>query len=290
MKMKKIMFQTEKTVFISLLIFILSLFGTGEIQCSPTVQEEKPQHQIQKPKIYQEDYPIISDSDLYCSFFLLGEERIEAKIVSAEKKGEMRILTDSNVFYIDRGKNAGFEVDQIHLILEIGPEIRHPLTDKKLGRLGFKRSRARIIEVGDDWGRARVEKSCGQVMVGDFLIPFEEKEVLLAGPPREETPEERSLWGNIIYQEGHMTHSTRIGRDQWALIDLGRVDGLRVGDRMTVQREASKGIPTKVIGELIIINTQSKTSTVKVLSSLDAIKLGDLVQVKPKEEGKEESK
>jgi len=281
--MKKFMFQVEKTAFISLLIFILFLLGIGELQSNPIDQEKEPKHQIQKPKIYQEDYPIISDSDLYCSFFLLGEERLEAKIVSAEKKDEMRLLTDSDIFYIDRGKDAGFEANQIHLILEIGPEILHPLTNKKLGRLGFKRGRARIIEVGENSGKARVEKSCGRVLVGDFLIPFEERETLMKSTPRVEMPEEGRSVGNIVYLEGDYKI---ISRDQLALIDLGRVDGLRVGDRMTVHREVSKEIPPKLIGELIIIDSQSSSSTVKVLSSKDPIKLGDLVQVKPKEKSK----
>lgn len=283
--MRKNMFQVA--VFISLLIFFLYLVGTGRALDQEQEQEQKSKEKIKKPRIYREDYPIISDSDLYCSFFLLGEEKLEAKIVSTEKKDEMKLLTDADIFYIDRGKEAGFEVDQIHLILEIGPEIQKPLTDKKLGHLGFKRGRARIIEVGEKWGKAVVEKSCGRVMVGDFLIPFEEKEVLMKGAPKKDIQEETSPWGNVVYLEGNYRI---ISRDQSALIDLGSEDGLRVGDRMNVYKKASKELPPKLIGELILINTQSKTSTVKVLSSIDSIQLGDLVRWKPKEEAKEESK
>ena len=279
--MKKIMLRVEKTAFISLLIFMLSLLGAGNPVDQEQEQEKKPKDKIEKPKIYQEDYPIISESDLYCSFFLLGEEKLEAKIVSAEKKDEMKLLTDSDVFYIDRGKDSGFEVNQVHLILEIGPEIQNPVTDKKLGYLGFKRGRARIFEVGENWGKARVEKSCGRIMVGDFLIPFEEREALLKSTPREEMPEGGPLVGTVVYLEGNYKI---ISKDQLALIDLGRVDGLRVGDRLTAHREVSTELAPKLLGELIIINTQSQTSTVKVLSSRDSIKLGDLVQVKAKEE------
>ena len=285
--MKRNMLQVEKTIFIFSLILILSLFGTGNSIGQEQEQEQKPKDKIEKPRIYQEDYPIISDSDLYCSFFLLGEEKLEAKIVSAEKKGEMKLLTDADIFYIDQGKEAGFEVNQIHLILEIGHEIQNPLTDKKLGQLGFKRGRARIIEVGENWGKAVVEKSCGRVLVGDFLIAFEEREVLMQGAPREDIPEETSPWGNVVYLEGNYRI---ISRDQLALIDLGREDGLGVGDRMNVYKQASKKLPPKLIGELILIDAQSKTSTVKVLSSKDSIQLGDLVRWKPKEEGREESK
>jgi len=277
--MKKNTFQVEKTIFISVMILILSLLGTA----NPIDQEQEPKDKIEKPRIFREDYPIISDSDLYCSFFLLGEERVEAKIISAEKKDEMKLLTDSDIFHIDQGKNAGLEVDQIHLILEIGPAIQNPVTNKKVGRLGFKRGRARIIEVGEDWGKARVEKSCGRVMVGYFLIPFEERETLLESAPREEMPAGGRLVGNVVYLEGE---HKMISRDQLALIDLGRGDGLRVGDRLTVFREISKEAPPKLLGELIIINTQSNTSTIKVLSSQDSIKLGDVVQVKPEEESK----
>ncbi len=275
------MLQVEKTTFISLLIFMICLLGPGNSFDQEQKQEQKPKDKIEKPKIYREDYPIISESDLYCSFFLLGEEKVEAKIVSAEKKEEMKLLTDSDVFYIDRGKDAGFKVNQVYLILEVGPEIQDPATDKKLGHLGFKRGRARIFEVGEDWGKARVEKSCGRIMVGDFLIPFEEREALLKRPPREEMPEGGPAVGTVVYLEGDYKI---ISKDQLALIDLGRMDGLRVGDRLTAHREVSAQLAPKLLGELIIINAQSQTSTVKVLSSRDSIKLGDLVRVKTKEE------
>jgi len=273
------MFQAEKTTFIFVLIFVFSLLGTA----SPIQQEEQPKDKIEKPKIYREDYPIISESDLYCSFFLLGDETIEAKIVSAEKKDEMKLLTDSDIFLIDRGKDAGFEVDQVHVILEIGDAVLHPLSNKKLGQVGFQRGRARIIEVGEDWGKAQVEKSCGQIMVGDFLIPFEDRETLLERPPKEEMPEGGRSVGNIVYLEGEYKI---ISRDQLALIDLGIDDGLRVGDRLTVLRGISEEAPPKQLGKLIVINTQSNTSTVKVLSSQDIIKLGDFVKVKSEKEGK----
>ena len=277
--MKKILFQVEKITLISLLIFMLCLLGAG----NPADQEQKPKDKIEKPKIYREDYPIISESDLYCSFFLLGDETIEAKIVSAEKKDEMKLLTDSDIFLIDRGKDAGFEVDQVHVILEIGDAVLHPLSNKKLGQVGFQRGRARIIEVGEDWGKAQVEKSCGQIMVGDFLIPFEDRETLLERPPKEEMPEGGRSVGNIVYLEGEYKI---ISRDQLALIDLGIDDGLRVGDRLTVLRGISEEAPPKQLGKLIVINTQSNTSTVKVLSSQDIIKLGDFVKVKSEKEGK----
>jgi hypothetical protein len=120
-------------------------------------------------------------------------------------------------------------------------------------------------------------------MVGDFLIPFEEREALLKSTPREEMLEGGHLVGTVVYLEGNYKI---ISKDHLALIDLGRADGLRVGDRMTAHRKVSAELAPKLLGELIIINTQSQTSTVKVLSSRDSIKLGDLVQVKPKEESK----
>ncbi len=277
------MLQAEKTALISLLILMLCLLGAGNPVGQEQEQEQKPKTKIEKPKIYREDYPIISESDLYCSFFLLGEEKLEAKIVSAEKEDEMKLLRDSDVFYIDRGRDAGFGANQVHLILEIGPEIQNPVTGKKLGYLGFKRGRARVFEVGENWGKARVEKSCGRIMVGDFLIPFEERESLLKSTPREEMPEGGPSVGTVVYLEGNYKI---ISKDQMALIDLGRVDGLRVGDRLTAYREISSELAPKLLGEFIIINTQSQTSTVKVLSSRDSIKLGDLVRVKIKEESK----
>jgi hypothetical protein len=70
-----------------------------------------------------------------------------------------------------------------------------------------------------------------------------------------------------------------IGSGDWALVDLGEEDGIQFGQQLVVyKRSKKKSAFVKMIGNLIVINVQSKTSTVKVLSCNSPLKIGDLVQ------------
>jgi hypothetical protein len=115
-------------------------------------------------------------------------------------------------------------------------------------------------------------------MVGYSLIPFEEKGGLLGKDlgfdilPRE-TEESK---GKIIYSQDEQNLT---GSGDWALVDLGEEDGIQFGQQLVVyKRSKKKGALVKMIGNLIVINVQSKTSTVKVLSCNSPLKIGDLVQ------------
>lgn len=256
----------------------LFFFGGAVFSSLGSIQQAQ-QDQIEKPKIFQEAYPLISESDLYCSFFILEDELPQIKIIASERQEEKILLSDSDIFFIDKGKNDGLEVGQVFLILEIGPQIKSPVTKENYGQLAFKRGRASIVRLEETNGTAKIEKTCGQIMVGQFLAPFEEKEGLLGKDLGFEVipEEERPSSGNLIYlQDGY----NMIGPGHWALIDLGREDGVQIGQQMTVFKRAKEETTRQAIGNLIVIDTQGMTSTVKILSCSEAIELGDEVQIK----------
>lgn len=243
---------------------------------------ENQEQEIKQAKLYKDIYPLISESDLYCSFFILKEKKIKTKIISAEKSEERIFLREQDIFYINKGQNDGIEAGQIFLIIEIGHKIKNPFGRERFGRLALKRGRAQIVDVEASQASARLEKAYGQVMAGYYLVPFEEKEGLLGKDLGYEVPlaEGEGLEGRVVYsQEGH----NQIGSGDWALIDLGERNGLQFGQQLIVYRKPrKKRSPIKIIGNLIVIDTQNRTSTVKVLSCKDALMIGDRVQVRYK--------
>lgn len=271
--MRKIILQTARKILFSSLIILSVLFWQNPL-CSSTLNDGLDQeNQIKKAKIFREIYPVISESDLYCSFFVLEEERLELKIIGAERDYEKTLLSDSDVVYVNKGKRDELERGQVFLIVEVGPKI------KNFGHLAFKRGRARVETLQEDKASARLERTCGQVMIGHFLMPFEEKEGILGKDLGYDVPPEEGegLKGNIIYlQRGYR----QIGSGHWALIDLGAEDGLQIGQQMIIYRIVKEGAPLQILGNLIIIDTQSKTSTVKILSCKNALMLGDHVQTR----------
>lgn len=264
---------TSGKILFSLVLIFLLFFVGGELYSKTVSGGEDQEYEIKKAKIYRDTYPVISESDLYCSFFVLEERKIPIKIISAKREYEKTFLSDGDIIGINQGKKDGLEEEQIFLILEIGPKI------KGFGFLAFKRGRARIVNLEDRQASARIERACGQVMIGHYLVPFEEKEGLLGKDLGYDVSPQKGegLTGSLIYLQSDYT---QVGSNQWALIDLGEEDGVHVGQQLIIYRKSEKDDSVGIIGNLIIIDTQKKTSTVKILSCKYAVMKGDRVQTR----------
>lgn len=247
-------------IFLSFAIIILLLFqGWSQGQ------------EIKRAKLYRDVFPLISDSDLYCSFFLMEKMDLDTRIIGSEDESERMLMREHDIFYINKGTGDGLEIGQVFLVLEIGTEI------KKLGILALKRGRAQVVAVEEEQASLNLDKACGQVMLGYYLVPFEEKAGFLGKGLGYDihAEESESLQGSIIFTQGEYN---QIGRGHWALIDLGEEDGIQFGQQLVIYRREVEGEPIKVIGNLIVIDVQRKTSTVKILSGRDVLKVGDKVQ------------
>jgi hypothetical protein len=231
-----------------------------------------------KDKTFQNAYALISESDLYCSFFV-PEEEPRMKIAAGERGAEKLLLTDGDLFYFKAGPEEGLKEGQVLMVLELGPKISGLGLKKSPGPMAFRRGRARLVRFDKNLAVGRLEKSCGPVVVGNYLVPFVEKEGLLGKDLGFDTAVRggESPSGRIIFLESQFT---QIGPGQWALIDLGRDQGLQFGQQLTLVHQAVKGLPPEAVGNAIVIDAGRITSTIKVLSARDTVVLGDLVQVK----------
>lgn len=258
-------------VFLS---FILSLvIVSGSLVFSSSGPESQQQTQIKKAKIYRDVYPLISEKDLYCSFFIL-ERELDTQIIGAERQYERSLLNESDIVYIDKGEKDGLKPGQVFLVLEVGPSVEN------FGPLAKRRGRARIINLEEERSSARIEKSCGKIMIGNFLVPFREKEGMEGKDlgydvPPEVTP---GVKGEIIYLQDNFH---QLGRGHWALIDMGTEDGIQRGQQLIIYRRVKKGVPIQILGNSVVIDVQTQTSTIKILSCGDVIGLGDRIQLRP---------
>lgn len=229
--------------------------------------------QVQKAKIYAEEYPLLSDSDMYCSILVWDKSFPEVKIIGSEREDERSMMADADSFYIDKGKEEGMEMGQMFLAVEIGDLI------PQIGYIAQKKGKVRIIRLEDHLSVVKVEKGCGDIRAGNYLIPFEEKETVIGkdlGYDSSLKPGE-SLEGQVIYLD---TDFNIVATGHWALINVGDEHGLKVGQQMTIFRQKKPNFPREAIGNLVVIDTQKKTSTVKILSCREAVEKGDIVQVK----------
>ena len=243
--------------------------------------QEKARHQIERAKIFREAYPVIAEVDLYCSPFVYETALPELRITEAEKGYEKTMFSDADLVHLNQGKESGLEVGQVLLVIEIGPRIGD------LGRLANRRGRAQVVFLEDNRAIARIEKSCGRIAVGDYLLPFEEKESLLGKDMGYEaySDEADAPTGTIVYLERDYN---QIGSGGWAIIDIGEEAGVQVGQQLTILKrvqdpqtlEVRKDLPEIGVGNSIVVDVGKKTATIKVLSSSDSIVKGQTVRAK----------
>jgi len=231
------------------------------------------ENQVQKPKIFAEEYQMISESDMYCSFLIWQDKFPKLRIVGSERESERAMMVDSDTFYVNQGREEGLEIGQMFLALDVGDKI------SKLGYVAQKKGKVRIIRLEDHMSVAKVEKACGDIKVGNYLIPYEEMTTVIGkdqGYDNNLKPGE-SPEGKIIYLD---TDFNIAASGFWAIINLGQEQGLKVGQQLTIFRQKKPNFPREAIGNLVVIDSQKNTATVKILSCREALEKGDIVQVK----------
>jgi hypothetical protein len=252
--------------FILYLAFILmsvSMIGFG-------IQQEG----IKKAKIYEEEYQLITESDLYCSFYALDGDVPELKIIGAEREYERDMYSDEDVVYLNQGSMQGLNKGQVFMIIEVRRDI------PSVGPVAFRRGRVRIQELDDSKSTARIEKSCGWIMRGYYLVPFQPKEGMMGQDLGYDIPpfETEGAKGEVLFLE---VDFNQIGSGHWALVSLGQQHGITLGQQLILYRRVEKEAPIQVFGNSVVIDVQQETSTIKVLSCRDAVRIGDHVMMRP---------
>jgi len=242
----------------------------------PGAAQESP---VDRARQEAKTFKLLSDTDLYCSIFVLGRERPDIKILSAERGDEKVLLSDADLCFINRGSADGIALDQVFLVVEAGPDIVDPISRANFGALGHKRGRARVVAVEDERATVRLEKSCGQVMTGYYLVSFVAKDVVLGQDQGvEPAPAEgEGASGRIICLENSLE---QIGSGYWAIINLGTESGLAVGQQIIAFRHIQGDLPRQPIASLVVIDAGATWATVKVLTAKDVLQIGTEVQTR----------
>jgi len=260
--------KMRKGYSISLVILVLASF------CLLVPGRPFAQDQIRKPPTFSgENYELINDSDLYCSFYMLEPEKPlpDIQIIGAERMNEKILLNDADIVYLNKGPADGIEIGQLFEV--VGLEQKVP----PYGYVVQRRCRARVVRLEDTVSVARLERTCSPARVGDYLIPYEEKEGEIGQDLGYGVMDPNaSKHGQVIYVDQDFKMA---GTNQWALINMGRQQCVQIGDQLTVFHRAKPDLPREAVASMIIIDVRGATSTVKVLTCRDAVSVGNEVQL-----------
>jgi len=276
--MKNRTFKIAAKILFSFMIIILLCFQGEGNGLTPGNEDVSQEQEARKARLYKDVFPLISEMDLYCSFFVMKKPQLDIQIIGAEKEEERVIFRENDIFFVNKGSADGLETGQIFTIVEVGEKVSNPFNGKNYGRLIIRRGRAQVVSVEEKQAFVKLEKACEQVTLGQFLVPFEEKSELLGTDLGHdvEINEEETTQGTLIYFQDDYG---QISKGHWAIIDLGEEDGIHFGQQLVIYRKMDKKKGSiKKLGSLIVIDVQQNSSTVKILSSIDALNVGDRVQ------------
>lgn len=219
---------------------------------------------------------------LFSSGFIVPKlENMGVIIGSWDKKV---LLGDNDIIYIDKRKNPSIANGDKYTTYKVVREVKHPVTEKKMGYLVKILGVVQITDVKKDIATGTIIRSFDTMGYGDRLMPYKKTAL-----PSESVKGggNKKLKGYIVDVKDEKIQNAQL---DIVYIDRGTKDGVMVGDRFDIVRPGLKTsryspgeglqLPGQIVGELSILSVQEKTATAKIVNSLRSINKGDFVESK----------
>ena len=192
------------------------------------------------------------------------------------------ILGEDDLVYVDMGRSNGVKVGDRFTIYKKYSPISHPITNLIVGERVVPLGALQLSEVEERVSKALVTRSFMEIEPGAYLghLKLPRKELALRAA-------DSDLTGTIIETK---TGSQAISAGDIAYLDLGKEQGLKIGNLLYVVRDIKidqqritgpvMKLPVDVVGALVVVDTGNNSSTVLVVKSIDTIYRGDRVELR----------
>jgi nucleoid-associated protein YgaU len=277
-------------------------------EAPPAVSERPPEGPL-APRHVPMVKPHAGESDIRCSGFIAARETAPDYFIANQEDENKVGLSEGDVIYLNRGKENG-HVDpgtEYSIIVRDG-EVRHPVTNKKLGYYYKRLGTVRLLAAQDRTAIAMISMACDDIRTGYDLVPL----LVTPQPAAPAPPFSRLLPLQEPKAQGFIVHTVdnlrRVAQGHIVDIDLGYDDGVKPGDYLTiylptepydkyrkieydyrwqnrrfetppVRVDYKNEYPPKIIGQLVILMTERHTATAKIIQSLREIEVGNPIQL-----------
>ena len=210
------------------------------------------------------------------------------KIVGAQDTGK-DLQGDGDLVYLNGGTDQGFKVGDRLVTMSVQKRtFYHPDDTHRRKALGDIMQQSGIIRITQAYPResvALIEKSMDSLLVGNFATTFTEPVNLIANLRTDvaDPIDLKAGSGKIIF-----IHEDKFmaGSGEMVIIDKGASNGLKVGDDLIVARRqqldptrkaTAKDVLNTFIGQVIVVRTEDRSATCRILRNRTEIQVGDLV-------------
>jgi hypothetical protein len=191
------------------------------------------------------------------------------------------IVGEEDVVYTDIGASHGAKSGDKYMIYKKMKSFYNPKTFESLGHKILTLGSLQLTDIEDKSSRAVITNSYLEITSGALLMPYRDKrrEIALKAATRE-------LHGSIIDSR---LGNILIGAEEVVYLDLGTSQGVEVGNMLYVVKDVKPdsryvnrdvgNLPKEVLGAVVVVETGKNTSTALVVKSIEAIHVGDQVQL-----------
>lgn len=260
-------------------------------EAAPPVEEEvsapgvAPQIERKEARPFiLEGVGVLSDEALlFSSGFVVS--KLEDKGVVVGSWDKKVILSHNDIIYINRKNNPAIANGDKYTIYKVVRQVKHPITEKKMGYLVKILGVVQITDVKKDVATGTIIRSFDVIGYGDKLMPY--KKAAVTDELLKEKTSARKLRGYIVEVKDAKIQNAQL---DVVYIDKGTKDGVTIGERFVVVRPGEKTsrysagegmkLPGQIVGELKILSVQEGTAAALVLNSVRTITRGDIIETK----------
>jgi hypothetical protein len=301
----------KQTILIALVLWTAATVAQEQPAPAPPAP---PQERFSTNLTVHEDAP--SYSDLYCAGFVTKESVSRTNTIEGgiNTPAETLFARGNTVFVTGGGLKEG---EQYSVLREMkDPNHYEPFTGQKaalaeVGEPYAELGRVRVVGLRGKVAVAEVEFSCQNMTLGDIVVPFREH------VPVEF--KKSGTFERFPSNEGHLKARIVMGREFDAVVGTGRKvyldagsnKGVKVGmyfravrgydpaklnsiDNLSynapvgedtqktpgsVTPVQAKDLPERALGEMIVLNVTQTSATAMITNSLEAIQVGDWVEM-----------
>ncbi len=251
------------------------------------VEKPAPSPVVEKPvveKPVEIIMPVEKKQELIRAMATYGfiVKRKEVGIGTITSSEENRLLiSPTNIVFVTTPKKQPLTNGEKYSIVKVFDEIRHPLTNKKIGYIAKVLGDLSVLNVKGELATAEVGSVYRAVEIGDQVMEHVE---YLSWIPKAESMTVEALEGVVLANpEG----KTLLGRDDVFFLNLGLNQGIKPGDSLRIVAE--KGTikspvtnkkfspPEEVLGVAEIVVPREDTSVVRITASYKEIPIGSKV-------------
>lgn len=212
------------------------------------------------------------------SFLLLDEVRPYGIIIGIH--GDRIIAGEDDIVFTDIGTSRYAKGGEKFSIFRSEGMVSHPVTNEIMGKKIVPLGMLQLTNLEKNSSRAIIIRNFKEISAGSYLLPYREdrrREVALKMP-------QQDLRGYVL--ESYSGANT-IAAGDIVHVDIGEEQGGEPGNMLyivrdvTIDQRYSEGridrLPQELLGALVILETNRKTSVALVVKSIDAIYKGDKI-------------